>query len=104
MALTGVLRNALQGPHTEPIFLAYPLFPNELRLLVGWDYFAENDQWLSERRRTMSQAKQVRLAGSALLRLRHVVAFLHPDEEEEHVTKVGTQEPPGLGGRIQQPY
>src|SRR5207302_3571548 len=38
-----------------------------------------------ERRRTMSQAKQVRLAGSVLDRSRHICAFFHRKEEEYRV-------------------
>jgi hypothetical protein len=37
---------------------------------------------LAERRRAMSHAKQVRLAGSVLDRSRHVCAFFHDKEEE----------------------
>jgi hypothetical protein len=40
---------------------------------------------LAERTSTMSQAKQVRLAGSVLDRSRHVCAFFHHKEEEYRV-------------------
>src|SRR5215472_565427 len=40
---------------------------------------------LTERRRAMSNPKQVRLAGSVLDRSRHICAFFHSKEEEYRV-------------------
>src|SRR5947209_3636410 len=54
-------------------------------VLSFWRASSSMTDGAAERRRSMSQAKQVRLAGSVLDRSRHVCAFFHRKEEEYRV-------------------